>query len=352
MGKIHCQVGFCIVLFLGILVLVYKMCNIFFENFNVVFLYKCVFCFHLDLEYLMHAKQQLVTTAKRWDSSSKTIIDFEPNETTDLEKSLLIRYQIPLSADQLFTQSVLDKSLTKTNYQSRLHDLLYIEEIAQYKEVSKFNLKVQLQILASFMLTGVAGGAKYAQNGQLFGRFKLTETLSEDTLAGRLVMTKVNAVYLLPVPKEKLGQTQGTKEKVYEATIEEKTKEYIFLRISRECCEELNLRPDYDTQVELQFQLNRLPLCEMHYALDRIKDNGVLFPDITMTPTIPWSPNRQWDEQLDPRLNAKQKEAVLAITTPLAIQLPPVLIIGPYGTGKTFTLAQAVKHILQQQETR
>ncbi|XP_060058592.1 probable helicase with zinc finger domain isoform X2 [Erinaceus europaeus] len=305
-----------------------------------------------DLEYLMHARQQLVTTAKRWDSSSKTIVDFEPNETTDLEKSLLIRYQIPLSADQLFTQSVLDKSLTKTNYQSRLHDLLYIEEIAQYKEVSKFNLKVQLQILASFLLTGVSGGAKYAQNGQLFGRFKLTKTLSEDTLAGRLVMTKVNAVYLLPVPKEKLVQTQGTKEKVYEATIEEKTKEYIFLRIPRECCEELNLRPDHDTQVELQFQLNRLPLCEMHYALDRIKDNGVLFPDITMTPTIPWSPNRQWDEQLDPRLNAKQKEAVLAITTPLSIQLPPVLIIGPYGTGKTFTLAQAVKHILQQQETR
>lgn len=99
------------------------------------------------------------------------------------------------------------------------------------------------------MLTGVSGGAKYAQNGQLFGRFKLTETLSEDTLAGRLVMTKVNAVYLLPVPKENLVQTQGTKEKVYEATIEEKTKEYIFLRISRECCEELNLRPDYDTQV-------------------------------------------------------------------------------------------------------
>ncbi|XP_051681796.2 probable helicase with zinc finger domain isoform X1 [Oryctolagus cuniculus] len=304
-----------------------------------------------DLEYLMHAKQQLVTTAKRWDSSSKTIIDFEPNETTDLEKSLLVRYQIPLSADQLFTQSVLDKSLTKINYQSRLHDLLYIEEIAQYKEVSKFNLKVQLQILASFMLTGVSGGAKYAQDGQLFGRFKLTETLSEDTLAGRLVMTKVNAVYLLPVPNEKLVQTQGTKEKVFEATIEEKTKEYIFLRISRECCEELHLRPDCDTQVELQFQLNRLPLCEMHYALDRIKDNGVLFPDISMTPTIPWSPNRQWDEQLDPRLNAKQKEAVLAITTPLSIQLPPVLIIGPYGTGKTFTLAQAVKHILQQQET-
>ncbi|XP_013914314.1 PREDICTED: probable helicase with zinc finger domain [Thamnophis sirtalis] len=305
-----------------------------------------------DLEYRMNARQQLLTTAKRWDSTSKTIVEFEPNETTELDKSLLIRYQIPLSADQLFTQSVLDKSLTKSNYQSRLHDLLYIEEIAQYKEVSKFNIKVQLQIVASFMLTGVSGGAKYAQNGQLFGRFKLTETLSEDTLAGRLVMTKVNAVYLLPITKEKSGLSQGTKEKVYEAIIEEKTKEYIFLRISRDCCEELNLRADCEMQVELQFQLNRLPLCEMHYALDRIKDNGILFPDVSMTPTIPWSPNRQWDEQLDPRLNAKQKEAVLAITTPLSIHLPPVLIIGPYGTGKTFTLAQAVKQILQQEDTR
>ncbi|KAM9296423.1 putative helicase with zinc finger domain [Gastrophryne carolinensis] len=305
-----------------------------------------------DLEYLMQARQQLLTTAKRWDSMSKTIVEFEPNETTELERSLLSRYQIPLSADQLFTQSVLDKSLTRANYQSRLHDLLYIEEIAQYKEVSKFNIKVPLQLVASFMLTGVSGGAKYAQNGQLFGRFKLTETLSEDTLAGRLVMTKVNAVYLLPVSKEKSPQSQGSKEKVYEAFIEEKTKEYIFLRICKDCCDELRLRSDREMQVELQFQLNRLPLCEMHYALDRIRDNGILFPDLSSTPPIPWSPTRQWDELLDPRLNAKQKEAILAITTPLSIQLPPVLIIGPYGTGKTFTLAQAVKHILKQQETR
>ncbi|XP_067314224.1 probable helicase with zinc finger domain isoform X5 [Pseudorasbora parva] len=307
-----------------------------------------------DLEHLMQARQQLLMTAKRWDSSCKTIVEFVPNENMDLERSLLTRYQIPLSADQLFTQSVLDKTLTRDNYQPRLHDLLYIEEIAQYKEVSKFNIKVNLQLVTSFMLTGISGGAKYAQNGQLFARFKLTETLSEDTLAGRLVMTKVNSVLLLPVFKERMGQNQtaGAKERVYEALIEEKTKDYIFLRICKECCDELGLVADQELQVELQFQLNRLPLCEMHYALDRIRDNSILFPDVSLTPTIPWSPNRQWDEQLDPRLNAKQKEAILAITTPLSINLPPVLIIGPYGTGKTFTLAQAVKHILKQPETR
>lgn len=308
-----------------------------------------------DLEHLMAARQQLLMTAKRWDASCKTIVEFTPNETmAEMERSLLSRYQIPLSADQLFTQSVLDKTLTKDNYQARLHDLLYIEEIAQYKEVSKFNIKVNLQLVTSFMLTGISVGAKYAQNGQLFARFKLTETLSEDTLAGRLVMTKVNSVLLLPLGREGAScqPPPGVKERVYEAVIEEKTKDYIFLRICKECCEELGLLPDREIQVELQFQLNRLPLCEMHYALDRIKDNTILFPDINLIPTIPWSPNRQWDEQLDPRLNAKQKEAILAITTPVSMTLPPILIIGPYGTGKTFTLAQAVKHILRQEETR
>ncbi|KAI3352995.1 hypothetical protein L3Q82_019569 [Scortum barcoo] len=309
-----------------------------------------------DLEHLMAARQQLLMTAKRWDSSCKTIVEFVPNETmAELERSLLSRYQIPLSADQLFTQSVLDKTLTKENYQARLHDLLYIEEIAQYKEVSKFNIKVNLQLVNSFMLTGISVGAKYAQNGQLFARFKLTETLSEDTwLAGRLVMTKVNSVLLLPLVREGISSQPppGVKERVYEAVIEEKTKDYIFLRICKDCCEELGLQPDRELQVELQFQLNRLPLCEMHYALDRIKDNTILFPDVGLVPTIPWSPNRQWDEQLDPRLNAKQKEAILAITTPISIPLPPILIIGPYGTGKTFTLAQAVKHILRQDHSR
>ncbi|KAJ3614092.1 hypothetical protein NHX12_017669 [Muraenolepis orangiensis] len=306
-----------------------------------------------DLEHLMAARQQLLMTAKRWDSSCKTIVEFVPNEFMgEMERSLLSRYQIPLSADQLFTQSVLDKTLTRENYQARLHDLLYIEEIAQYKEVSKFNIKVNLQLVTSFMLTGISGGAKYAQNGQLFARFKLTETLSEDTLAGRLVMTKVNSVLLLPVGREWCTSQSGAKERVYEAVIEEKTKDYIFLRICRECCDELGLLPDRELQVELQFQLNRLPLCEMHYALDRIKDNNILFPDASLVPTIPWSPNRQWDELLDPRLNAKQKEAILAITTSVNLPLPPVLLIGPYGTGKTFTLAQGVKHILRQQQSR
>jgi hypothetical protein len=53
-------------------------------------------------------------------------------------------------------------------------------------------------------------------------------------------------------------------------------------------------------------------------------------------------------EGLNSKLNPKQREAVVAITAPLAVRLPPILIIGPYGTGKTFTLGQAIKMILNQ----
>ena len=52
------------------------------------------------------------------------------------------------------------------------------------------------------------------------------------------------------------------------------------------------------------------------------------------------------------KLNAKQKEAVLAITSPTSVCLPPILLIGPFGTGKTFTLALAIKQLLTQPEPR
>ena len=61
---------------------------------------------------------------------------------------------------------------------------------------------------------------------------------------------------------------------------------------------------------------------------------------------------RQWDEKHDVRLNAKQREGIVAITSELRFKIPVILLVGPYGTGKTFTLAQAAKHILTQQDTR
>lgn len=64
-------------------------------------------------------------------------------------------------------------------------------------------------------------------------------------------MTKVNSVLLLPLGREAVNSQPppGVKERVYEAVIEEKTKDYIFLRICKDCCEELGLQPDRELQV-------------------------------------------------------------------------------------------------------
>ena len=55
---------------------------------------------------------------------------------------------------------------------------------------------------------------------------------------------------------------------------------------------------------------------------------------------------------MDKRLNPKQREAVRAITAPLELVLTPVIILGPYGTGKTFTLGRAIEHLLSGQGNR
>lgn len=64
-------------------------------------------------------------------------------------------------------------------------------------------------------------------------------------------MTKVNSVLVLPLSREGISSQPppGVKERVYEAVIEEKTKDYIFLRICKDCCDELGLLPDREIQV-------------------------------------------------------------------------------------------------------
>lgn len=80
------------------------------------------------------------------------------------------------------------------------------------------------------------------------------------------------------------------KRRINEVLIEDKTKKEIYLRFSKSAVAALHLTDDEDVTVEVQFQLNRLPLCEMHAALDRLPSLDMIFPDVTLEPTIPWSP--------------------------------------------------------------
>lgn len=147
------------------------------------------------------------------------------------------------------------------------------------------------------------------------------------------------------------GKKADSKPEVFEALIEDKSKNIIYLKLSADTVKELGLKHEDEVKVDIQFQPNRLTYCEWHMAVDKIADYKIIFPD-TIGPDIPWNPKRQWDATLDQKLNSKQKEAVLTITSPINIPLPPILLIGPFGTGKTFTLAQIIKQLLSQSDAR
>ncbi|GIY93821.1 probable helicase with zinc finger domain [Caerostris extrusa] len=300
-----------------------------------------------DMEKLQQAREEVVSYTERWSSSDVSVIPFEnrPYPIGEQEKNLLACYPPPSGQKFTMTQNAMEVALTENNYCARQHELLNIEEMSQYELLSRYNVQATLSLVDRYLLTpNSAVTAKYAQGGELFANMTLTSVLSEDSQSGRLVLTNCNTVLIAP-----LSSKGENPRKVYEAIIEDKGKTVIYIRLSKQCCEDLKLKTDKEFVAEVQFQLNRLPLCEMHFAVDRLHPPSLVFPDVISHPQL-W--NSHISLSPDVKLNPKQKEAVLAITTPLSTRLPPVLIIGPFGTGKTYTLAQAVKIILAQENSR
>ncbi|XP_014248250.1 probable helicase with zinc finger domain isoform X2 [Cimex lectularius] len=319
-----------------------------------------------DADKMKELKKELVlTAAERWNSDNTTIVPYSPSTDCELTKrererdqELMAAYPPPSPDTFTLTQStVTEKRPNRANYRARIHELLYVEEMARYQLVANYNLEARLQLAKNYLLSpsGVAAStAKYAQNGELFALLSLGKNVSEDTSAGRLILNNCATVLLSPAKqKGEKDKTEGEDQKrvVYESIIEDKGKNIVYLRLSASTVQALNLKADTKVLMDVQFQLNRVPYCEWHQAIDKIADFRIIFPETYVEPTIPWSPQRQWSGP-ESKLNPKQREAVMAITTPLEIQLPPILIIGPFGTGKTYTLAHAIKEVLKQPGTR
>lgn len=315
-----------------------------------------------DLNTLEETKNTILTRSERWCEENVKIVTYEPkpHELSSHDKSILSSYPAPTNQNFVLTQTTMEKIPTRNNYKTRLHDLLHIEELAQFDLMSRFNIKTTLQITNSYLLLpSAAATAKYSRPGELFGKLELSSEISEDSLHGRLVLSNCNTILVAPISEtpengvpERNSEIKKPVRQVYEVLIEDKTKKEIYLRFSETAVTELQLGDDEEVTVEVQFQLNRLPLCEMHAALDRIPTMDLIFPDVSTELTIPWNTKKQWGDNINNKLNPKQREALLAITAPSDIILPPILIIGPYGTGKTYTLAQGIKQILLQQDTR
>ncbi|WAQ96244.1 HELZ-like protein [Mya arenaria] len=237
------------------------------------------------------------------------------------------------SAPVTDTEKVLTPDDDKSLELLKKYSLPEMSKFRFSEHLMQFNITTSLQLVNRFLLMpGSLSTAKFAQDGELFARMKLEDDLSVDSVAGRLILKSTNLVY--------------------EAVIEDRGKNFIFLRLSRECVEELELTCDQEFSVEVQFQLNRLHFCEMHHAVDALSTLDIVFPDTEILNKLPSVDDWKWKEDVGEKTNENQREAIMKCAAYSHMALPPLLIVGPFGTGKTYTLAQCAKHVLLEPETR
>jgi len=61
-----------------------------------------------------------------------------PSQMLEDKDQLVSRYPSPVGSNFRISQVLLEPTLTADNYRARMHDLLYVEEIAQYASISRF----------------------------------------------------------------------------------------------------------------------------------------------------------------------------------------------------------------------
>ncbi len=187
-------------------------------------------------------------------------------------------------------------------------------------------------------------GMKWACPGELFAAVPLSYQLTPDTPQGFIV--KRHAIRSL-VRVVKNNDYLGL---IYEAEFlkDTATEKQVALQLSKQCCTDLNLQNGQQCEMEVQFHLNRLWFCEMHKAIDDLPDLDKVLPDLKNS-------NFCISSQSDTgELNEKQQAAmnfVLGVTDNRS-SIPPLLIYGPFGTGKTRTLAKMTQALVQQPQNK
>ncbi|NXL05969.1 HELZ2 Helicase, partial [Mesembrinibis cayennensis] len=273
----------------------------------------------------------------RWDRGNRIIVRSVPRTSEDVD--LLAKYKPPALALDYQHEGGATIPITRLNYRERMHSFLFREEEAEQALIAKLNLRVVISLTP--MLQSLSMGMKFAHSGELFAEVPTPYNLSPDTDEGYLLSRSVPTAFLAldpPVDRQ-----------VYEVSVEHKatTEKTIWLQIPKRCCSELNFEPNTSRKVEIQFQIDQLLFRQWHHAVDCLLDEKLVLPDVASC-SIPYSLGSPQ------KGNSKQKLAISFITgqATSSRQVPPLLIYGPFGTGKTFTLAMATMEILRQPNTR
>ncbi|KAM4608054.1 3'-5' exoribonuclease HELZ2 [Discoglossus pictus] len=274
----------------------------------------------------------LTPTSERWCTGKQLIIPYICK--TEHEERLLACYKPP---QNISLQEAADKyPLTVQNYRQHLHMALLQEEAARGKIISRLNLSVDATL--SKMVT-TSQGMTVATEGELLSEVPLPSWVTPDTEEGYLLHRSVSTALIAPCPLPA--------NKVYEVSVDASngSESSVILQIPDRCCQELALKDGSSTHLQVQFQLNRLQFCKYHEAVDRLLDEKLVLPDLPKChlPTNQTLPS--WG-------NPKQRLAAAYITAPAGEPVPPLLIYGPFGTGKTYTMAKAALEVIKQPGVR
>ncbi|XP_061191305.1 helicase with zinc finger domain 2-like [Saccostrea echinata] len=277
----------------------------------------------------------------RWTAENREIIRYEGANVDELERKLTSKYKAPFSSDSVISQHSVATELNWNNYHHKMHQLLEMEEMKRHQIISSYNLCKTITILESIQEQVYV----YPQNGELFAKVPLAEYLTEDTDAGKLILTSVRNVLLAPQDRSTQSVYEGVIVRKDNFDYDGRGKEYMYLCLSSKCVQGLNLRHGMTLKVEIQFQMDRMWFCMMHYAVDHLGSTDVVFPDLSKIKPFHEKSTLRINSSV---LNPDQLTAVQHIVTERVGYNPPFVIYGPFGTGKTETIAQAVMVLIRE----
>uniref|UniRef100_A0A8C8JQH6 Helicase with zinc finger domain 2 n=1 Tax=Oncorhynchus tshawytscha TaxID=74940 RepID=A0A8C8JQH6_ONCTS len=275
---------------------------------------------------------------EHWHRGNRVIVPCM--DKTEVQEELLKEYKPPQISLQYKSLDDSNTAMNHQNYKKKMHSFLYTEEQAEDQIVSRLNVRGTITL--SVTLDDPQFGMKMAPLGELFCAVSVPYTLTPDSPEGWVLRRSVQSALIAPVSSDNKSH------KVYEAIIlrDATSENKMHLQLSKRCCSDLKLQSNETYEMEVQFHLNRLKFCEMHKAIDFLPDTERVLPDFRNC-IVPVN------EIEFPKVNAKQHAAIdFIVGDSDGRSVAPLLIYGPFGTGKTFTLATAAKELVRQPHTR
>ncbi|CAG0918824.1 unnamed protein product [Notodromas monacha] len=224
-----------------------------------------------------------------------------------------------------------------------LHCFLYVEEVTLIRMIMRFSGNTTLAITESF-LSEKGGGLHIRQGGNIYGIIDVAGIKDESTEAQ--VFHSLASIAHFQI-------FTGTRiTAIFEGELVEKQERLAIVSFDSETTSKHGLRGGICLEAFVSFLPNRLPFCEKHGAVDALKN--VPLDQKSVEERI-----RLFDSQKDSSgfkslrsgviVDDYQAKALRAILSPPAVDIPAILITGPYGTGKTYTLGTAAIEILTRQ---